>query len=402
MQTQLIFLSLAYPAPEFMETAKVFLLAAEPSGDSLGAGLARELRALNPKIIVEGIGGTAMSAEDIVSNFDIKPLAIIGFTEAIRALPMVRQKVREARDLILKSSPDAVVLIDSWGFMIRVAEALKKAAFKGQIIKYVSPQVWAMRAGRAKTLAKYVDHLLSIQTMDLPHYETTDLPVTFVGNPMFDAPFAPNQKGSFRERHKTGSSKIMSVLFGSRPAELNHLYEPFIESISQIKQTYPNVEVFSICPPNVRGLLNDLMKNDPRAAHIQFIAGEEKYELYANTDIALASSGTVTTQLAMSGTPCVVAYKLSPVTFAIAGLLFRPKHISLVNISAGDSIIPEFMQTRVKPKNLVPALRAFLDDDEYRKVVSERLIQQTNIMRGKGGSASQRAAQAVLEILAKA
>lgn len=383
-----------------MPTApKVFLVAAEPSGDSLGAGLVKELRDLNPDIVIKAIGGVSMAAEGVQSDFDIKPLAIIGFTEAVRALPMVRRKVRQARDMILAENPDAVVLIDSWGFMIRVAEALKKAGYKGQIIKYVAPQVWAMRPGRARTLARFTDHLLSIQSMDPPYFEKHGLPVEFVGNPMFDEDYSPDSKGDFKLRHRIKDNPIGTVLFGSRPAELDNLYEPFAQTLEALKVSHPDVHWFTVSPPNISEQLANFRAVDNRTAHVKGLPETEKKQLFANTDIALAASGTVTTQLAMCGVPSVVAYKLSPITFFIAKRLFKPDHISLVNISADEKLIPEFMQSDVNVENLATALARFLDDKSYRDDISRRLLAQTDIMKGKGGSASKRAAQAVLRIL---
>ncbi len=385
-----------------MTGSKIFLVAAEPSGDSLAAGLIREIRDLKPEIQISGIGGTGMAAENVSSDFDISSLAILGFTEAVRALPMVRRKVREARDMIMLERPDAVILIDSWGFMIRVAEALKKSNYTGHIIKYVAPQVWAMRPGRAKTLARFADHLLSIQSMDPPYFEKYGLPVEFVGNPMFDEDFSPTHKGDFRERHKLGDERIVTVLFGSRPAEIDSLYEPFANSVEQVLAKHQDVHICTIAPPNIQDKLNGLRQNDKRIAKVMDIDADDKKALFANTTVALAASGTVTTQLAMSGTPSVVAYKLSPITFAIARHLYKPNHISLVNISADERIIPEFMQGDVTADKLLLELFKFLQDDDYRAAISQRLLRQIDVMKGKGGSASKRAASAVLKILDEA
>ena len=178
----------------------LFITAAERSGDDLGAGLIISLKKLDPNIEFYGIGGPAMQDAGVHSDFDISPLAILGFTEALRAYPVVLKKVREAVAQIMSKKTDAVVLIDSWGFMLRVAKGLRKAGYKGEIIKYVAPQVWAMREGRAKVLAAAVDHLLTIHSFDAPYFERHGLPVHYVGNPVFDTDYSTGDGQGFRKQ----------------------------------------------------------------------------------------------------------------------------------------------------------------------------------------------------------
>ncbi len=382
-----------------MTRPDVFILSVEPSADKLGADLIQALKTVNADIALSGIGGPAMREAGVSSDFDISPLAILGFTEALKAYPVVRRKVKEATALIMQQAPKSVVLIDSWGFMIRVAEALGKAGYQGEIIKYVAPQVWAMRPGRAKTLARYVDHLLAIHTMDTPFFEPLGLPVTFVGNPMFDDPFDPAERGDFKSRHKVGKQRIVVVLFGSRPAEIESLYEPFAQAVAEMAEKFPELCFFSPVTENVRGLLEQKSEHDPRVNNVHLLEEAEKYQLFANAELALACSGTVTTQLAMAGVPAVVAYKLTPVTFFIAKRLFKPDHISLVNISADKALMREFVQGDVTPKNLFESMSEYLTNEPMRFETSKALIAQTELMKGKGGTASARAASAILTIL---
>jgi len=382
-----------------MSSRSVFIVAAEPSGDKLGSDLISALKEHDQQMMLHGIGGAAMASVGVESDFDIGPLAILGMTEAVKAYPMVRRKVREATAMIMAKNPDGVVLIDSWGFMIRVAESLGKVGYQGKIIKYVAPQVWAMRPGRAKTLARHVDHLLAIHTMDAPHFEPLGLPMTFVGNPMFDDPFEPGQTGDFKARHDVGEGNVIVALFGSRPAEIESLYEPFAETIAKISKQFPDSRFFSPVTENVRELLEQKHSNDPRTQNVKFLPESGKYQLFANADVALACSGTVTTQLAMSGVPAVVAYKLSPVTFFIAKRLFKPDHISLVNISANRALMKEFVQSDVTPHNLSTSLATFLTDERLREETAVALMAQTDLMKGEGGTASARAASAILKVI---
>jgi len=372
----------------------IFLLAAEPSGDQLGASLAQSLRDQNPKLNLSGIGGPAMKKAGIESDFDISPLAILGFFEGLRVYPMVLGKVKEAVEIILGADPDAVVLIDSWGFMVRVAKSLKKKGFKGKVIKYVAPQVWAMRESRSKILAKYVDHLLSIHSFDAPYFERHGLPVTFVGNPMFDDAFNPTP------RDIPDRVNEMVVLFGSRPSEINRLYEPFVETLARIQSSYPDIRISSPVSSGIKAMLKERAANDPRLENVYLCPENSKYELFDRADLALACSGTVSTQLAIMGVPSVIAYKLSPLTAVFVGILFKPDYISLINISADRALMPEFVQLNCRPGKLFKSLDSFIQNAGLRAQTSKDLMKQAAIMQGKGGSASQRAASAILEIMA--
>ena len=198
----------------------VYIVAVESSGDHLGAGLIEALLAQSPNLQISAIGGKAMNGRGVGSALDITGLSILGFSEALRAYPLVRRRVREAVALILAARPDAVVLIDSWGFMIRVAQGLKRAGFVGQIVKYVAPQVWAMREGRSAILAKSIDHLLSIHSFDAPYFEKHGLRVTHVGNPMFDTDLGGGDETALRARYwargywsESGQPDLRSVLW---------------------------------------------------------------------------------------------------------------------------------------------------------------------------------------------
>ncbi len=172
-----------------MKPAKVMLVAAEASGDVLGAGLARALKVMAPGIELVGVGGDKMAEEGIISPFDIGELSVLGIFEGVAAYPRVVARVRDTLALAAREKPDVAVLIDSWGFTLRVAQGLKKRFPRIKVIKFVGPQVWASRPGRAKTLAATIDHLLSILPFDAPHYAPYGLPVTFVGNPTMSKDF---------------------------------------------------------------------------------------------------------------------------------------------------------------------------------------------------------------------
>jgi len=199
----------------------VFIVAVESSGDILGANLIKALRAEHKTIEITGVGGSAMAAQGIKTDIDVSDLAVLGFIEALKIYPLVLERVKQVSDMILTENPMQVVLIDSWGFMIRVARTLKRAGYKGRIVKYVAPQVWAMREGRAKLLAKSVDHLLSLHSFDAPFFEKHGLETTYIGNPVFEEDFDQGDGMSLRAKYNISkNTKIIAVLFGSRLSEV--------------------------------------------------------------------------------------------------------------------------------------------------------------------------------------
>lgn len=380
----------------------VFIVAVEASGDSLGAALIEDLQQEERSISVGGIGGNKMSDIGISSDFDISPLAILGLFEGVKAYPIVRKRVREAVQIIMANKPRSVVLIDSWGFMLRVAWGLRKAGYAGKIIKYVAPQVWAMRAGRAKTLANAVDHLLSIQLMDAPYFEPHGLPVTYVGNPMFDQDYRSGSGAELRdELGIKENAPVLAVMFGSRRSEIERLSEPFAEALELLTAEFPELIVVSPVSSAITDEVDTAVRSDPRLQPVRLLPEGAKFDIFAAADAALACSGTVTTQLASAGVPTVVAYKLHPLTFHIAKHLFRPNYISLVNIAADKLLMPEFIQHDCTGEKLAGAIAPNLRDADFNKSARDALTAQTDAMKGEGGRASLKAARAVIDIIGR-
>ncbi|MDG1419137.1 MAG: lipid-A-disaccharide synthase [Maricaulis sp.] len=376
----------------------IYIVAAERSGDLLGAGLIDALRAReNENYRFSGIGGNAMAKAGVASDIDIDGLSILGFVEGLKAYGLVKQKVSEAVENILRAKPAVVVLVDSWGFTLRVAQAVRAAAPDIKLVKYVGPQVFATRPGRAKTLAATVDHLLTILSFDAPFYRQHGLPVTFVGNPTLERPLSGNG-AQFRLRHNiTPDADILIVLPGSRPSEIKRLYEPFSRSIDLLGDTVRPVLVLA---DPISDMVHLRLAKDPRWKHAVVVPETEKADAFSAADLALACSGTVVTELATAGIPTVTAYKLGWITWAIIrGLrVLKSRFISLVNIAADKALVPEIVQTRCTGKIIARELQALLDNPEDRLALSKQLQETTDRMRGEG-EASERAAAAIAGIL---
>lgn len=386
------------------QRADVFIVAAEPSGDHLGADLARALRRQSPSVQLTAIGGPALAATGLDSQMDIEGLAILGFVEGLKAYPFVLRKVRHATKLILTANPKSVVLIDSWGFMVRVAKALKAAGYDGQIIKFVAPQVWAMRSGRAKILARYIDHLLSTQPMDAPYFAAAGLPQTFVGNPVLDQDYGSGNATRFRKRHGLDPNAIVAgFFFGSRPAEIARVGPAILQALDRLELNRPDIRPICVIADPIRALVDPMLAG----RDIIRVDQSEFLDAVAAIDAALACSGTVTTQLAAAGVPTVVIYRLSPLTYFVASRLFKPRFFSLVNISADANndgltgpLMPEFVQDEIMTDAPIDALLGILSDPGAANKLSQTLIQETRRMGAGSDNASDRAAAAVLSLIA--
>ena len=382
---------------------KVMLVAAEASGDVLGAGLARALKARlgADKVTFVGVGGDAMAAEGVVSPFDIAELSILGALEGLMAYPKVLKRVADTAALAAREKPDVAVLIDSWGFTLRVAKALRAADPSLPLIKYVAPQVWASRPGRAKTLARAVDHLLAIHAVDAAYFEREGLPTTFVGNPALARDLGQVDAGRLRAAIGAGpDDPILLVLPGSRPAEIKRLMGPFEEAVNRLKASHPDLRV--VLP--VANAVADLVKTHAAAWRTPPVQIEDetlKFDAMHAATLALACSGTVTTELALAGCPMVVAYKVGEVTGFIVRILIRTPYITLFNIAAGAAVAPEFIQENCTGEKLAEALAARLDDEALRQT---QIAAQTAALQkmGRGGpDPAEKAAEVVAGMLEK-
>jgi lipid-A-disaccharide synthase len=378
------------------------LVAAEASGDDRGAGLARALKArLGDGVRFVGVGGERMAEAGIESPFDISDISILGLFEGLMAYPRIVRRADETAAIAAREHPDVAVLIDSWGFTLRVAQRLRRQNPKLPLIKYVGPQVWATRPGRAKTLAATVDHLLSIHAFDARYFEDEGLPVTFVGNSALTVDFSKAKPARLRKQIGAGpTDPILIVLPGSRPGEIERMLTPFEDAVRRLKETHPTLQVVVPAAPTVAEMVKSRVAGWAHRAHV--IEGDEgKLDAMKAAKVALACSGTVTTELALAGAPMVIGYRLGPVTaWIVQNLLLRTKWVTLFNIAAQDFVAPELIQKFCTGEILAREVALRLDDADLR---SKQVLAQYAALdkMGRGGrDPSQAAADAVLNVLA--
>ena len=378
----------------------VMLVAAEASGDDRGAGLARALKArLGDGVRFVGVGGERMAAEGVQSPFDIADISILGLVEGLLAYPRIVKRVGETVALAAREKPDVAVLIDSWGFTLRVAQGLRRLDPKLPLIKYVGPQVWATRPGRAKTLAATVDHLLSIHAFDAPWFEAQGLPVTFVGNSALSLDFSTARPDRLREQIGAGPlDPILLVLPGSRPGEIERVLPPFEDAVRRLKAERPALHVVIAAAPTVSAMVKARGAGWPHRAHV--IEGDEgKLDAMKAATVALACSGTVTTELALAGAPMVVGYRLGRLTYAILRRLIRTPYITLFNIAAKAFVAPELVQADCTGAKLAQAVAQRLDNPDLRRRQVAAQYAALDTMGRGGPDPSEAAAEAVLKLL---
>jgi lipid-A-disaccharide synthase len=378
----------------------VMLVAAEASGDERGAGLARALRRkLGDGVRFVGVGGPHMAAEGVASPFDIAELSVLGLVEGVMAYPRVVRRADETAALAARERPDVAVLIDSWGFTLRVAHRLRRLDPGLPLIKYVGPQVWATRPGRAKTLARAVDQLLSIHAFDSSYFEAEGLPVTFVGNSALSLNFSAADPARLRAQIDAKAGEpILLVLPGSRPAEIERVMPSFAEAVAILEAERPGLQVVIPAAPTVAEMVKASVAGWPRPPHV--IEGEQgKLDAMKAATVALACSGTVTTQLALAGAPMVVGYRIGPLTYAILRRLVRTRYITLFNIAADAAVAPELIQHDCNGPALAAEVARRLDDEAYRQAQIRAQYAALDKMGRGGPDPDEAAAAAVLKAL---
>ena len=379
---------------------KVMLVAAEASGDALGAGLAKALKArLGQDVVFVGVGGPKMAEEGVQSPFDIKELSVLGWIEGLKAYGVVRRRVADTVALAAAETPDAVVLIDSWGFTIRVAKALREALPGVPLIKYVGPQVWASRPGRAKTLAANVDHLLALYAFDAPWFEREGLPTTVVGSQALHVDMSGADPAAFRaSRGIAPDAALLLILPGSRPSEIRMMTPVYEGAVTLLKAADPTLEVAVVAAGTVAEDVTARIAAWPFRAHL--VQEDEKYAAMKAATVALATSGTVSTELALAGAPMIIGYRFQPLSYAIMKPFFTGKYATLFNHAADEEIARELIQNDATPEKVAAEVGRLLADPDARRDQASRQTAALDRMGREGRNPSEIAADAVLRVIA--
>jgi lipid-A-disaccharide synthase len=344
---------------------KIFLIATEESGDRLGAALMKVLRQrLGDAVRFSGVGGRAMTREGIDPLFPIEDLSIMGFAAVVKQLPKILQLIRRTTDAVLDELPDMLVIIDSPDFTHRVARRVRARKPEIPIVNYVSPSVWAWRPGRAQAMSSYVDHVLALLPFEPEEYRKLNgPPCSYVGHPLVEqlSSLRPNEQERAR---RDAAPPVLLVLPGSRRSEIRHHLALFGAALGELgKRT--GFELVLPTMPHLETMVREGVAAWPVVPTIA-VGETEKRAAFRRARAALAKSGTVTLELALSGIPMVTAYRVGAAEAFILRRAIRVSSVILANLVIGDEIIPEFLQEDCTPANLAQALGEVLADSPGR------------------------------------
>lgn len=335
---------------------RVMIIAGEASGDLHGSGLVRELKKENPSLDVFGVGGDRMKREGMTLVYHVRELGFMGFMEVIKHLPFIKVMEHTLEQIVKFKKPDVLVLIDYPGFNLRFARRVRRYGMK--VVYYISPQVWAWHASRIQTIKKLVDKMLVVFPFERELYEREGVPVEFVGHPLLEVLEPGLERKHFCKRYGIDPSReILGLIPGSRRQEVERIL-PVMLQAARLAGREREMEIVVAVAPT---LDEEYFRTMHRMDGIHLVKGAT-YDVMAHSTFALVTSGTATLETACFGTPMIVVYKTSWLTYLIGRLLVRIKAIGLVNIVAGRKIVPEFIQHRATASALARTMLDILGD----------------------------------------
>ncbi len=375
----------------------VALVVGEESGDQLGFKLMRALRAqTGGAVSFRGVGGRRMAQEGLASLFPLEDVAVMGITAVIPRLPAIVRRVRMVVAELTARPPDVLVIVDSPDFTHAVARRLRRRRPEVAIVDYVSPSVWAWRPGRARRMRAYVDHLMALLPFEPGvHDRLGGPPTTYVGHPLVER-LDELRPGPEEAEARTSPPGELLVMPGSRRSVVGRMLPVFRDTVARVAAAVPGLRVTVPVAPAVADLLAQELPRWP--VPVRAVAGEaEKLAAFRRARAALVCSGTSTLELALSGVPMAVGYRLAPVEARLMWLVKVPS-IVLPNLILGRNAIPEFVHGPCTPEALAPAVAALLADGPERQAQLLALAEIEGLMRLEDGETpSEKAARIVID-----
>ncbi len=352
------------------------MVAAEPSGDLLAAGLMAELRRRHPDMTFTGIGGERMSAEGLVSEVPMEKLSVMGLVEVLKHLPELLRIRRDLARRLIAQPPDLFIGVDAPDFNLGLEKRLKAAGIP--TVHYVCPTVWAWRPKRVKVLRQAVDLVLSIFPFEQDFLRRHQVASCYVGHPLAqDMPLEPDRDAARARLGLAVDAPVLAVLPGSRGSEIGVLSQPFLQAATRLRADRPTLQVV-VPVVNARGealFAAQLAQHAPELP-VSVVRGDSRSVLAA-ADVVLTASGTATFETLLSKRPMVVGYKLHWLSYAIARLfrLVKVDHIAMANLLAGERLAAELVQGDCEPDRLVAELSSLFDDPERVAHITRRYVQ---------------------------
>ena len=377
------------------EINRIFIICGEPSGDLNAANLARAILHINPEIKISGVGGTLLRQTGAIIYRDIKDLSVIGLFDVLKKLPRFFSLQKLILEKIKEEKPDAIILVDFSGFNLRLARKINKTL---PVIYYVSPQVWASRPGRVKTIKEYTHKMIVLFKFEEEFYKKYGVDVDFIGHPLLDIVKPTAQENEFLRKFNLSESKTtIALLPGSRKQEIENILPIMLKTSALIHQKIKDTQFVIAKSPQVDF---DIYSRIISKAFIDLkIIEGRTYDCLNIADFCLVASGTATLETAIMQRPFAVIYKMNLLNY----LLYRPQvkvpYIGMVNIVIGKRIVPEFIQFGANPKKISEQVLEILQNPTRIGQMKHDLTQVKSLLGEKG--ASNRAAQIIIDFLRK-
>ncbi len=365
---------------------KVFIIAGEASGDLHGKNLVKALIKQDSSLEILAYGGPMMTSAGANIVRDYKAYAFMGFYEVAKNIRVVLQNIKETEKIILQAQPDVLVFIDFPGFNLRIAKKLKHQLPKTHFVYYIAPQVWAWKKNRVHELNKLMDKIFVILPFEKDFFGKFGYEVTYAGHPLLDE----IQKVEHIEKEQD----LIAVLPGSRIQEIQKTLPIFLETAEALPSFQFSISTMSHIPDS---LYNSILKNKPGLKNVRLHHGET-YELLRKASLGLITSGTATLETALLGTPQVVTYKTSGLSYFIGKQIVDIKYISLVNLIMDRTVVTELLQADFNTQNVIQEINKLNDMDTRSKMLSD--YKELLEILGSQGPSNQ-IAEYIIEILRK-
>jgi len=370
---------------------RLLIIAGEHSGDAHAARVLRAMKARMPDLEVRGFGGDRLAAEGMEVREHVRELSVMGIWEVLKRYGYFRRVfhalVAEARSW----RPDAVLMVDYPGFNLRFAKAVKDDPFP--VAQYICPQVWAWKKSRIPNMAKVLDRLICIFPFEPALFEGTGLDARYCGHPMVD------ETERVEADPDWGDGRKLALVPGSRKQEIDRLFLPMLETAERVRRAYSDLRVrVPAADADLAERMRTLLASRPDLTPPEIVEGRMR-ELVKGADAALVTSGTATLETALLGTPMLIVYKTSALTYAVGKRVVKVPHIGMVNLVAEREVCPEFIQDAAEPGAMAEALAPLMGETPERARMIEGLREvRERLVSDEGG---QKVAEAVLELMEK-
>ena len=369
----------------------ILVVAGEVSGDIHAGNMLGELATIRPGIRAFGVGGERLRSAGLEMIATTDELAHMGLIEVLRELPKIRRILNRLVEETARRRPDLAVLVDSPDFNLRLASRIRALGIP--VVLYVSPQLWAWRRGRVRTVRRLAREVLCILPFEVPFYESYAVRSRYVGHPLVDEMARVN----LLELDVLRTERCIGLMPGSRGMEVRQLLPVMVRALRKMPENQVR-EAVLVEAPGMKDSISEVLENFGSDPRLRRIRGEERRSALAGCTLAWTASGTATLECALLGVPMVVGYRLQPLTYAIAKLLVRVPNVALVNLIAGETLVPELLQKAWNPDRLAAVTSELLSGGAESQRVDLAEVRK----RLGGPGASRRAAEAVAEYLGSA